>query len=205
MVLINPLLGGNNRVKTNQNNSRPTSQIKSSISNEKVINSDVVSSKSRRSSNTSQQQQRAILTDQKPNSSSIRKESNASEDKILNKKDSRRSSLQSKKNSNITTDQTIITPIKINSAKSGQENENLNSSKLPHINSSSQSTTPTEDKQTTNWTKEVHIPPVQTTDDEIPLSRPQSPNVEQIIERNTINKKRKTGRKYILLEFLVFS
>jgi len=85
------------------------------------------------------------------------------------------------------------------------ENENLNNSKLPHINSSSQSTTPTEDKQTTNLIKQIHIPSLQTTDDEIPLSRPQSPNVEQIAERNTSNKKRKTGRKYILLEFLLFS
>ncbi len=66
------------------------------------------------------------------------------------------------------------------------------------MNSSSQRTTPTGDKQTISWTKQAHIPPLQTTDDESPTARPQSPNVEQITERNqhsSTNKKRKTGRK----------
>jgi len=87
------------------------------------------------------------------------------------------------------------------------ENEHLNNSKLPHVNSSSQSTTPTGDKQTTNWTKQVKIAPLQTTDDENPLSRPQSPNVQQIAEHNQLsatNKKRKTGRKFFFLIIFYF-
>jgi hypothetical protein len=76
------------------------------------------------------------------------------------------------------------------SSATDSDNEQINNSKLPRIHSPSPSTTPTNVDQTNVWTKQVDIPPLQTTEDELPTSRPQSPNVEQIAERNPINKKR---------------
>jgi len=122
MVLLNPLLGGNSRVKTDQNSSRPTSQsnrksqVSNSVSNEKVIDGDTGSSKSRRSSNTSQQQRASKEVD-----SPFRTSAKQRQSPIQN-----RSGQQSRKNSNLTTDQTVVSPIKINSAKSGQQNQNVN-------------------------------------------------------------------------------
>jgi hypothetical protein len=85
-----------------------------------------------------------------------------------------------------------------------------NERKLPPVNSSSRTTTPAGDKQTNHWTKQAPIPPIQTTDDEIPSPRPQSPNVEQIAQHNPppkINKKRNIGKKsnLLFLNFYFFS
>jgi hypothetical protein len=65
LTLINPLLE-NNLNKTEENNSKSSSEtnLQHSISNEKIIDGDVVSSKSRRNSNKSEQQQTNV-TDQK--------------------------------------------------------------------------------------------------------------------------------------------
>ena len=87
------------------------------------------------------------------------------------------------------------------------ESEHINSSRLPPVNLSSRPTTPTEDKQTTHWSKKVPVEPLQMTDDEIPSPRPQSPNVEQIAERNQIssqNKNRNTSKKIFTLSNFSF-
>ena len=76
--------------------------------------------------------------------------------------------------------------------------------------SSSQASTPSEDTRKMHWTKKVPIPSIHLTDDEARSShedqhRPQSPNVEQIAERNqkpspplistsTVKKKGITGK-----------
>ncbi|CAF3956697.1 unnamed protein product [Rotaria sp. Silwood2] len=335
MISTNPVLESS-LVTTDQDRSRPPSetnrksQTSTSISNEKVIDGDVVSSRSRRSSNISQQQ--TTITDQKPNLSSSRKGSSASEQQVSSKrgniaseqkpisrrnsldqqgkksssksssrktslieeqqvpsrrpsqqksatdrdkqlsssrrtsstkqeqtitnkdtKDSRRSSTDTdiplrtsakqkqerilsndKRQSSLrkrsgqqstTTDQSVVTPIIMDSKQSQQQNEKhssvtdsdyeqLNTSKLPRVNSTSQldkshhseikqtssseTTTPRENNQTSQWTKQVLVPPIQLTDDETLLSRPQSPNVEQIAEHNQSlakNKKRNSNEQ----------
>lgn len=146
MILTNPILD-DNLIKTDQDHSRPSSQLNhkrppsSSLSTEKIIDGDVVSSKSRRNSNISQQQQQPTITNEKSN----HRESNSSE-QIINKKDSRRSSTDNdisirtsakknqerilsntKRESSLKkhSDQTIITSIKTNSAKSQQKTEKV--------------------------------------------------------------------------------
>jgi len=61
-------------------------------------------------------------------------------------------------------------------------------SEIKHL-SSSHATSPSEDDRPTHWTKQILIPSIHLTDDEILSSRedqprPKSPNVEQIAERN---------------------
>lgn len=73
----------------------------------------------------------------------------------------------------------------------------MNASKLPLIHSSSGSATPTNDNLASAWTKKASVPPVETTEDERQLSRPQSPNVEQIAERNQLLS---TKKKQIISE-----
>jgi ATP-dependent exoDNAse (exonuclease V) alpha subunit len=141
MDLINPS-PENNLTKTEQKNSRPGSQI----NNEKHVDDEIIPTKSRPISNSSQQH--PTITAQKPNSTaSSRKGSTASESDQKNKIDSRRSSTdadlvkqerilsndqrksplekrsaqQSRKNSSKTIDQTVVTPMKINSSKSRQD------------------------------------------------------------------------------------
>ncbi|CAF0848400.1 unnamed protein product [Rotaria sp. Silwood1] len=336
IVSTNPVLESN-LVTTDQDRSRTPSETNrksltsTSISNEKVIDGDVVSSKSRRSSTTSQQQRQTTVTDQKSNLSSSRTESSASEQRVSSKRgsitserkpisrqnsldqqrktplsqsssrktslseqkqvpsgrkseqqsatgrekqisssrrasstkpeptitnndtrDSRRSSTdtdvplrtsakqkqerilstdkrqsslrQRSGQQSITTDQTVVTPVIVDSKQSQQQNgkrasitdsdyEQLNTSKLPRVSSTSQqdnfhhsavkqassseTTTPRENNQTSQWTKAL-VPPIQVTDDETPLSRPQSPNPQQIAEHNRIsakNKKRNTNEQ----------
>jgi hypothetical protein len=103
MVLTDPVLESN-LGKTHQDRSRPSSDknrqspASSSVSNEKIIDGDIIPSKSRRSSNISQQ--RTTITDQKSNLPSGRKGNSGNEKKLSsrqnsseqNKKDSRRSS-----------------------------------------------------------------------------------------------------------------
>ncbi|CAF0766972.1 unnamed protein product [Rotaria sordida] len=125
----------------------------------------------------------------------------------------------------ITTDQTTITPITMDSKQSQQQSEKrssiidsdyeqLNTSKLPRVSSASQqdqsdhseikqlssstTTTPRENNQTSQRTKQLHVPPIQITDDETPLPRPLSPNAEQIAEHNQSsikNKKQNTNEQ----------
>ena len=65
--------------------------------------------------------------------------------------------------------------------------------KLSNLHSSSEASTPRNGHQTNAWTKKVPIPPLQTTDDDARMSRPQSPNVEQIAERNQHSSSNKKG------------
>lgn len=181
LVSANPLLE-NDRPEANPEESRPASQISrkspitSSVSNEKLIDGDAVSAKSRASSNTSQQ--RTKIPEAKVTPAGSRKGSAASVKDRKSTKDSRRSSAdadipvptsketdvptatskdaavpiptsgkqekehvassdkpksplpkrspqQSRTNSSNTTDRTAVTPIKINSAKSQQQNEKV--------------------------------------------------------------------------------
>ncbi len=174
--LTSPLLRSS-FIKTDQDNSRPPSQTNrksltsTSVSNEKVIDGDIISSKSRRSSNTSQKQQTdqkslnkkdsrrsskdtdvPVRTSESFNKKDSRRSSKDADvplqtSESFNKKDSRRSSTDadvplrtsakqneerilsndkrrspSQKQYNITTDETVITPIKIGSSKSQKVN-----------------------------------------------------------------------------------
>ena len=135
----------------------------------------------------------------------------------------KRSAQQSRKNSSNTAERTVVSPIKIASAKSQQrQNEKVNLSNfylffillfqrssvtdsdnepkvpiLPRLHSSSEASTPRNDQQTNVWTKQAPVPPLSTTDDNTRASRPQSPNVEQIAERNqnSSNSKKRTTSK----------
>ena len=98
MASANPLIG-DDPVKTDQNSSRPSSKkirkspSSSSVTNEKMIDGEIVPSKTRQSSNTSQQ--RATITDQKTNVPSAHKgntRTSRQNSSDQNKKDSRRSS-----------------------------------------------------------------------------------------------------------------
>ena len=81
---------------------------------------------------------------------------------------------------------------------------------MPHISSPSPSTTPTNEHQPNAWTK-APVPQLPTTEDDTPRSRPQSPNVEQIAERNqhsSGSKKRPSSTYelyYLPLSFICFS
>jgi hypothetical protein len=144
------------------------------------------------------------------------------------------------------TDETVVTPIIMDSSKARRQNGKVihsfkfsfvksnfqhtsttdpsydqpQTSKLPPVNfslqqekprrteikhlSSSHPTTGSEDEQASHWTKTIMIPSIHLTDDEISSSRedqprPQSPNVDQIAERNQISspliKTASTGKK----------
>ena len=102
------------------------------------------------------------------------------------------------------------------SSTTDSDYENLDTSKTPRLDSlskqdtpqhqeikrssSSQSTKPTDNDQSFHSVKQIPIPSNQSTDDGVPLLRPQSPNTEQITERNQILGETKTQsiRKIII-------
>lgn len=189
IVQQNPLLDKNSR----------TSSRKSSANNEKLVDSDIISSRSRRSSNTSQkkQQQQSTNENNSSNEKDHSRRSSATDTTLVKQKNSATKDQSSRVNSNKS--QTKTSSIK-RSSVTDSENEKLPKLKSPRNPSGSQRATPTGDKQTNQWTKQIPIPPIQTTDDEIQSSRPQSPNVEQIAERNppVFNNKKKKDPKRLL-------
>ncbi|CAF3352469.1 unnamed protein product [Rotaria sp. Silwood1] len=141
----------------------------------------------------------------------------------------RRSGQQSKRNSNVISDETVVTPIIMDSSKARQQsgnhtlrmdsdNEYTSKSKLPPVSSSlqnkthhseiinkqkiprsnrsemqqlasSRTSTQSDEERQTHWTKQILVPSIPLTDDDAgspreEQPRPQSPNVEQIAERN---------------------
>ncbi|CAF4001909.1 unnamed protein product, partial [Rotaria magnacalcarata] len=161
----------------------------------------------------------------------------------------RHSGQQSKRNSNKTTDETVVTPIIMDSSTVRQhsgnrgfkgDSDNEYAPKLPPVNkslqnkaphsetvnrqkiplsnrsetrpvSSSRSSTISDNGQKPNWLKQIPIPSIHFSDNETSLTidqglRPQSPNVEQIAERNKLitppppTTKTLAGKKRIVTE-----
>lgn len=132
----------------------------------------------------------------------------------------KRSAQTSRKNSSNVADRNGSSPVRIPSTKSPKVNpSNVHLSlhfasfqrssltdsdnerkvpKLTRLHSSSEASTPRNDQQSKTWIKKVPIPPLQTTNDDIRASRPQSPNVEQIAERNqhSSSSKKATSNEY---------
>ncbi|CAF3514311.1 unnamed protein product [Rotaria socialis] len=201
------------------NSPPPTSEknrktsTESSVSNKKMIDGDAASSKSRRSSNTSQQQKLNLNSSRKGSNASEQKVSsnrasitsekkstiqqNSSDDqekKSPSKSSSRKPSLveqqpnaSSRRTSTSKQEQIISTDNEGSRRVSTDVDVPVRTSAKQII--SSARTTPRENNQTSQATQQIHIPPLQLTDDDVPSSRPQSPNVVQLAEHNIITPK----------------
>ncbi|CAF3576930.1 unnamed protein product [Rotaria sordida] len=89
-----------------------------------------------------------------------------------------------------------LPPVNSSSQQKPHQSETLNKQKLPrssrseiHPLSSSRASTQSDEERRKHWTKQVAIPKIQLTDDDVgspreEQPRPKSPNVEQIAERN---------------------